>query len=542
MERRSEGKMRTGGQRREQALMDLRTEVLIIGGGATGAGIARDLALRGIPSLLVEKGDFTSGASGRNQGLLHSGCRYAVSDPEAARECIAENRILRRIAPHCIEPTEGLFISLPEDGPEYRAEFIRACEAVGIETLPLSPREALSMEPRLNPRVIGAVQIPDGAIDPFMLVVENARDAESRGARFLIHTEVTGLISDGRRISGACVCDRITGDTYAISATWVINATGAWANRILAMAGIRIGMALSKGSMLITNTRVSERVLNRCRPASSGDIIVPNDTVSILGTTSIRVEDMEHYEVTPEEVTFLVEELSRMIPDLKGERFTRAYAGIRPLLQSTEARDDRAISRGFTLIDHGACDGVAGLLTITGGKLMTYRLMAQKTVDFLCERMGLHVPCSTHVQRLPGAGQGNTLKDRLARLRHQTPASKGEILCDCELVPREAVDAILREGKVRELQDILHRTRLAKGTCQGGFCVYRLLGLLNEVKKSEVSQGSNVILRRFLEERWKGIRPVLWGTSLKEEELIESIYKGLFNLASDASCGHGASS
>jgi len=511
--------------------MDLRTEVLIIGGGATGAGIARDLALRGIPTLLGEKGEFTSGASGRNQGLLHSGARYAVNDPGAARECITENRILRRIAPHCIEPTDGLFVSLPEDGPEYRANFIRACEAVGIDTLPLSPREALSMEPRLNPKIIGAVQVPDGAIDPFTLVVENARDAESRGARFLIHTEVTGLIRDGLRIAGVRVCDRIIGEEYAIAATWVINAAGAWANRILGLAGLKIGLALSKGSMLITNTRLSERVLNRCHPPASGDIIVPNDTVSILGTTSLRAEDMEHYEVTPEEVTFLVVELSRMIPDLKGERFTRAYAGVRPLLQSEETCDDREISRSFALIDHGSCDGIAGLVTITGGKLMTYRLMAEKTVDFLCERMGLRVPCSTHVQRLPGAGQGHTLKDRLARLRRQTPAARGEILCDCELVPREAVDAILREGKVRELQDILHRTRLAKGTCQGGFCVYRLLGLLNELKKDKGSGGSNVVLRGFLEERWKGIRPVLWGNSLKEEELIESIYKGLFNLA-----------
>jgi len=125
--------------------MDLRTEVLIIGGGATGAGIARDLALRGIPSLLVEKGDFTSGASGRNQGLLHSGARYAVNDPDAARECIAENRILRQIAPHCIEPTDGLFVSLPEDGSEYRANFIRACGNAGIEALLLSAREALSL-------------------------------------------------------------------------------------------------------------------------------------------------------------------------------------------------------------------------------------------------------------------------------------------------------------------------------------------------------------------------------------------------------------
>ena len=138
------------------------------------------------------------------------------------------------------------------------------------------------------------------------------------------------------------------------------NATGAWANQILAFAGIKIGMALSKGSMLITNTRLSERVINRCRPPASGDIIVPNDTVSILGTTSVRVEDLEHYEVTPEEVSFLVEELSMMIPAIRGERFTRAYAGVRPLVQAAGVSDDREISRGFALIDHGSCDGLTG--------------------------------------------------------------------------------------------------------------------------------------------------------------------------------------
>jgi glycerol-3-phosphate dehydrogenase len=510
--------------------MDLQTEVLIIGGGATGAGISRDLALRGIPSFLVEKDDFTSGASGRNQGLLHSGARYAVSDIEAAKECISENRILRRIAPHCIEDTGGLFVSLPEDGADYRAAFIRACGAAGIDTLPLSPHEALSMEPKLNPLLIGAVQVPDGAIDPFTLVVENARDAESRGARFLLHTEVTGLIRNGLRIAGARVKDRITGKEFAISAPCVINATGAWANHILGLVGIKIGMSLSKGSMLITNTHLSERVINRCRPPASGDIIVPNDTVSILGTTSEHVEDLEHYAVTTEEVSLLIKELSMMIPAIKGERFTRAYAGVRPLVQAEGVCDDREISRGFALIDHGSCDGLTGLITITGGKLMTYRLMAERTADFICEQMGLHVPCITHTQPLPGAGRGHTLQDRLLRLRHQIPASRGELLCDCELVPREAVDAILREGKVRELQDILHRTRLAKGTCQGGFCVYRLLGVLNEMGNETRLGGTNRTLKDFLEERWKGIRPVLWGTSLKEEELIESIYKGLFNL------------
>ena len=127
--------------------MKIQTEVLIIGGGATGVGISRDLSLRGIPSLLIEKGDFLSGASGRNHGLFHSGGRYAVSDPEAARECIAENRIHRKIAPHCIEPTDGFFVSLPEDGLEFRDRFLKACEKAEIPATLLSRDEALALEP-----------------------------------------------------------------------------------------------------------------------------------------------------------------------------------------------------------------------------------------------------------------------------------------------------------------------------------------------------------------------------------------------------------
>ena len=127
--------------------MKIQTEAVVIGGGATGVGILRDLSLRGIPSLLIEKGDFLSGASGRNHGLFHSGGRYAVSDPDAARECIAENRILRRIAPHCIEATDGLFVSLPEDGLEFRDLFIKACQEADIPTTVLSPDEALVLEP-----------------------------------------------------------------------------------------------------------------------------------------------------------------------------------------------------------------------------------------------------------------------------------------------------------------------------------------------------------------------------------------------------------
>jgi glycerol-3-phosphate dehydrogenase len=504
--------------------MELQTEVLIIGGGATGAGILRDLALRGIPSVLIEKGDFTSGASGRNHGLLHSGGRYVVSDPEAARECIAENRILRKIAPHCIEETDGLFVSLPEDGLHFRDQLLRGCEEVGIQTTLLARDEALALEPELNSNLLSAVKVPDGAIDPFTLVSENAKDAEAHGAKILLHTEITSLILDGGTVKGAKAKDLLHGEEYIIDASYIVNATGAWANQFLKLAGLRIGMALSKGSMLITNQRLNHRVINRCRTPSDGDIVVPNHTVSILGTTSVRSEEVETFEVTSQEVVLLIRETSKMIPALQEARLIRAYAGIRPLFVSEEKGDDRAISRGFVLIDHGNRDGIKNLITITGGKLSTYRLMAEKTADLICKKMGRDVPCSTHLNPFPGAGRSPGLTERLKQFSEE----RGEVLCDCELVQRKEVEHFLSEEKVRDFQDILHRTRLAKGTCQGGFCVYRLFGMLHELGMP--GGDANKKLKDFLEERWKGIRPIAWGAALKEEELIESIYKGIFNL------------
>jgi glycerol-3-phosphate dehydrogenase len=514
--------------------MRIQTEVLIIGGGATGVGISRDLSLRGIPSILVEKGDFASGASGRNHGLLHSGGRYAVTDPETARECIAENRILRRIAPHCIEETDGLFISLPEDGLDFRKQFLQACEDGEIPTTLLSRDEALDLEPALNPELLSAVKVPDGAFDPFILVLENARDAENHGAKIFLHTQVTSLILERNKAKGVNAKDLVRGEEYSIEASFLINATGAWANQFLKLASLRIGMALSKGSMLITNQRLNQRVLNRCRPPADGDIIVPNHTVSILGTTSVRSEDEENFEITPAEVSLLIKETSKLIPAIREARLIRAYAGIRPLFQSDEKSDDRAISRGFVLIDHGMREGLHNLITITGGKWVTYRLMAEKVSDLICQKMGIDVPCSTHLQRLPGAEEQAGLTDRLKKIAQSILKDTGEIICDCELVPKEEVEEFLKEKNVRNFQDILHRTRLAKGTCQGGFCVYRLLGVLNDLRM--VQGDSNRILKDFLEERWKGTRPILWGTSLKEDELIESIYKGIFNLTPAPGC------
>ncbi|VFS45728.1 Anaerobic glycerol-3-phosphate dehydrogenase subunit A [Budvicia aquatica] len=131
------------------------TDVIIIGGGATGAGVARDCARRGLRTVLLERFDIATGATGRNHGLLHSGARYAVTDAESARECIEENKILKRIARHCVEPTDGLFLTLPEDDISFQAKFIQACQEAGIDAQALDPREALRLEPSANRRCWG---------------------------------------------------------------------------------------------------------------------------------------------------------------------------------------------------------------------------------------------------------------------------------------------------------------------------------------------------------------------------------------------------
>ena len=510
--------------------MELRTQVAIIGGGITGAGIARDLAQRGIEFILLEKGDLANGASGRNHGYLHSGARYAVNDPHAAGQCIRENRILKKIAPWCIEDTGGLFVSLPEDSGTFRDQFLRSCEEIGIPTRCLTPSEALELEANLSHDITGAIHVPDAAIDPFLLVFGNVEEAGDYGKEILIHTAVTRLIRTQGRITGVETLNSETGEPLTIHADLVVNAAGAWADHISRLAGLSFPLELSKGSMVISNRRMSHRVIHRCRPPSDGDIVVPNHTVSILGTTSLKTGDMNNPTVEAGEVSFLIEETSKMLPCLTGARYIRAFAGIRPLFKSGLGQDSRELGREFVLLDHGIRDGVENFITITGGKLITYRLMAEKTVDLICKKMGLRIPCKTHLTPLPelkGAVQGRG--NYLEKLGQEADKGNAEIICDCELITRGELEGALEGLSITGLKEVLHRTRLAKGTCQGAFCSYRLLGILHAMGKVEEVH-SNAQLKGFLEERWRGIRPVLWGEQLREHQLVEEIYMGILNL------------
>ena len=522
-------------------------DVIVIGGGVTGAGTARDCSVRGLKTLLVERFDFTAGATGRNHGLLHSGARYAVTDQESATECIRENMTLRKIARHCVEETDGLFITLPEDDLAFQDTFVKSCLKAGIRADVIDPSEAIRLEPSVNRSLIGAVRVPDGAVDPFRLTIANAVDAKLHGAEILTYHEVISFIKDGDRVVGVELRNNHGGEIIKKYADIVINAGGIWGHNIAALAGANINMFPAKGALLIFGHRVNNMVINRCRKPSDADILVPGDTICLIGTTSSRVpyDEIDHMKVTPEEVDILMREGQKLAPSLADTRILRAYAGVRPLVAADNDPSGRSISRGIVCLDHETRDGIPGFITITGGKLMTYRLMAEWATDLACKKLGRNVKCTTDKVCLPGSEPVKKksekpvfggIGDRAAQGRHGTLSSKidnsnkcdASLVCECEEVSVGEVNYAIKELDTYNLINLRRRTRVGMGTCQGELCACRAAGLL--AKANGCAKKSAEDLASFMNERWKGMYPVAWGETLCEAQFTSWIYEGVCGL------------
>ena len=533
--------------------MEKTYDVIIIGGGATGAGIARDCSLRGVRSLLLERSDISTGATGRNHGLLHSGARYAVTDHESAVECIRENMILRKIAAHCVEETDGLFISLPEDGLEYQSVFVEACRKAGIRADIIDPAEARRLEPSVNPALVGAVRVPDGAVDPFRLTSSNILDAKAHGAEIRTYTEVRELLREQDRIVGVRAYDHRAHCDVTFRAQVVINAGGIWGHGIAAKAGITVNMLPAKGALLIFGHRVNNMVLNRCRKPADADILVPGDTISLIGTTSSKIpyNQIDNMIITPDEVDILLREGEKLAPQLAQTRILRAYAGVRPLVASDDDPSGRTVSRGIVLLDHAQRDGLEGFITITGGKLMTYRLMAEWATDLVCKKLGIDAVCRTAEIPLPGSTESRREVDRKLRnkplaqrrstiARHGALATKigdgdsirNSLVCECEEVSIGEVEYALENLSVNNLVDLRRRTRIGMGTCQGELCACRAAGIMGR-RDPICARRAKADLVHFLNERWKGMEPIAWGDTLRESEYTTWVYESVCGLTDE---------
>ncbi len=369
-------------------------EVAVIGAGATGLFTALDLSLRGVRVAVIDRGGLLSGTSGSMHGLLHSGARYVTNDMESARQCIAENQTLSIIAPHSIFDTGGLFVSLKGDDDAFIDFFLKGLAEAGINYREIE--DPFRLEPNLNRDVEYAIWVPDKVVDPFRLFGGVAYLANKNGAKFLLHSEVKG-------ISGS----RVITEKGTINAKLLVNAAGPWASKISQMHSSEsqvIELMPTIGLMLVFGEKLNEMVINRLRPPSDGDIVVPFYGRSILGTTAQVVEDPDKVEVEEEDIQYLIEEGSAMLPRLAQLRPLRHYYSVRPLLKGTSAR---TATRDFEIFDEG------DMVTIVGGKLTTSRLMGEKTADLVSEKLGISGPSSTAKTEIPDALSLYSLKNTI---------------------------------------------------------------------------------------------------------------------------------
>ena len=383
---------------------------IIIGAGFTGVATAHDLALRGFDVTVVERGPIANGTSGRTHGLLHSGGRYAVKDREAAIECIDENLILRRIVPECIEPNGGLFIALTEEDLAYGEEFVDATQECHIPIEQLTPKQALEMEPYINTNLLTAFTIPDGTFDPLRLALAFAASAKGNGAKFRLFTDVEAMLTDGKgNVIGVKVWDRNADKRSEIRADIVVNATGAWAGQVTEMAGASVPITPTPGVMVAYDQRLVQRAINRlCKPAD-GDIVLPQRRMMVVGTTSFTIEDVDYVPILQDQVQQMLERGAELIPELAKTKERGVYMATRPLIGS--AAPGRSISRTFKCYDHKETDGVDGFVTITGGKATTLRVMAEKTADIVCGKLGVTAACTTQDTPLRSFREFYTLPD-----------------------------------------------------------------------------------------------------------------------------------
>jgi glycerol-3-phosphate dehydrogenase len=537
-------------------------DVVVLGGGVNGTGTARDCALRGLRVLLLEKADLASGASGANSGMIHGGIRYMLSDRHVTELACRDSGYIQRIAPHLLFRIPFLlpFTSRKEEATLRERAAWYATEVYvgtydqyqplkrGKPSTRLAADELYRLEPALRPGLRGAVTFDEWGIDSHRLCVVNALDARAHGAEVRTWTEARGLLLEGGRVRGVRWRDALTGEEGEARAPVVFNATGAWSPALARRQGLTVPMRPGKGVHLTLDRRFSNYGVLCSAVDGRQMFLMPHEQESIVGTTDDDYYgDPDDLEATNDEVEYLLEGVESVLPSVRRARVTRAWCGLRTTVYEYGKNED-ALSREHQLLD-GAAAGAAGLLSLVGGKLASYRAQSEEATDRIVALLGRTAgPCRTHEAPLPGgeeipdagalARAHGVAAPAVARLvyRHGARASDvlgllrddprlALVLCREEgILAAEVVHCVRQEG-VRRLRDLRSRCRLAVGACGGLDCA-RVAAQLAGRELGWTPEQVRAELLDLLEVGWRERRPVLDGYALAQEELLRGALAG----------------
>lgn len=383
-------------------------DVVVIGAGATGAGVARDCAMRGLKTLVLDRGPAARGTTSASTHLIHGGLRYLLYDRLTTHAtCLDSGHIVRAARP--------LLRRLPILWPVYRghARGLETVEALleaydgfqkmkeGRRHLRLSAEETLRLVPSLKADGLrGALAFDEWWVDPIALVEQNLASARRHGAEARLEAPVERFLLSSGKVQGVAVAGR------DVHAKMVINAAGPWVDRVARLAGASIPLRLQKGSHLAYRRRLAP--VGLLLEADGGRryvFVVPSEQGTLVGPTDLPAgDDPDAAFTSNEEIRFLLETATSYLPDFP-RRYDATMIGVRPILG--QRGDESLLSRQYEVIDHGSRDGIDGFLTIAGGKMSDYRAMAEAVTDSACARLGRPMPCRTHRETLAGEALEN---------------------------------------------------------------------------------------------------------------------------------------
>ncbi|PPR40555.1 MAG: Anaerobic glycerol-3-phosphate dehydrogenase subunit A [Alphaproteobacteria bacterium MarineAlpha5_Bin12] len=498
--------------------------IVVIGGGATGCGVARDLSLRGYKVILIEFGDLGSGTSSRFHGMLQSGARYVVSDTNYAAECYREREIISRIIPEAVELIGGVFVSLKNEEENYSQQFVKCCDKAKIPCEEIASKDLLKNEKELTSDISRVFKVPDAIINPWKLVNALAEEITKLGGEIILNHQVVSIKHKDNFVNSVEIINK-NGIKKNILCDGVINASGAWSGKIANLFDQDVSLELTKGSIMVFSHRIVSLAVNRCRMPSSNDIMCPSGTVSLWGTTSQVVDNPNTTKVNPDEIQKLLKGAEELFPKIRDYRSFRAWAGVRPIVKPKNFNKDLPLPRSHSVIDHQK-EGLNNILTVCGGSLTTHRSMAEDVVNQIGTKLGINKQCETSEVVISDSVKSNWNSTSYFK-KIEKEKNYNDLICECELITKKDIEDVMKNEEIIDFHNIRRRVRVGFGPCQGTFCNSRLANLLVG-KKYDFDIEESIL--NFWAERLKGSISTAYGDQAKQILLSDYIFQENFGL------------
>lgn len=527
-------------------------DLIVIGGGVNGTGIARDAALRGLKVALFEQKDLGAGTSGASSGMIHGGIRYLLNDRDVTRQACEDSGYIQAMAPHLLFRIPFLMPVMQWSRAarlmhELAYVYFQAYDRYqplkrGKRAAKLSRDEAMQIEPGLHPATVGAVTTDEWAINVFRLCTLNALDAAAHGAEIYLRHRVERFVrADDGRVLGVYVRNLRTGHGRYVRARATFNATGPWAGRTAKLVGADIKLRPGKGIHLVFDRRIVNYAIIAKAVDGRQVFIEPYGQETWIGTTDDDYYgDPADVQATHDEVEYLLQAIERVFPRVRQHRLVRTFAGVRPTLWAYGPKESD-LSRRHEVFDHRA-DGAEGLYSIAGGKLASYRVMAEEATDRVCHALGHNAACTTHATPLPGgeatpevpavARKAGIDPYAAARLVHRHGArawqiverierdpTERRVLCACEPVTEAEARYVIETEWVTTLEDLRRRTHCGGGPCQGARCARQAAWLLAGYLGGDQALREELLMR-FATARWREQAPVIGNGDLPQLSLV----------------------